>query len=862
MKCIALSRQVGVPQRNLMELKEYQVATLDAFTRWLNELALAKEESGKAAEALRKANVNDEIIADVLNFPKTAWQDLAASDSVAKTAGKEYVSRTDDASRPIPHICFKIPTGGGKTLLATAALERLNRQTGLTLWITPTKAIYQQTKAALKNREHPYRQMLERASGGRVKILEKDDVFTRADVEHYMCVMLLMLPAANRQKEREGRDFLRMFRDSGRYPTLFPDTDDVFGDARLLNDHPDLEKSPGGLVKHSLFNVFKMLRPVVILDEAHKAYGATKKESNEEFVRSVNRLNPSLVIELSATPNRGISNLLVDVTGVELKQEEMIKLPVQVTSYREADWQHTLAGAHEELAKLESEARSLHHSEGRYIRPIAVVRVDRTGKKQRDGEIVHAEDVREYLSQNLGVPSEQIAVKSAELDELGKTDLLSEFSPIRWIITKAALMEGWDCSFAYLLVMLDNTQAKKTITQLVGRVMRQPYARRTDREILDQCYVHCWNTEVGSAVQFVKNGLEAEGLTGLGDEVVSASSEIQSLEIVRRKQFRDSTIFLPQVLHQQNGKWEELDYQRHILPSVNWDSLDAHDPQSSALDRASIQQATVDVGNVPTVWYEERDLFVDKTVKISWYARRLSDIVPNPWQASRIAQDLVDKFKQGEQTDEEAYDRRSQLAYELRAHVARSIEFRTQQVFQRKVEEGAIRFDLEAGLPSYQMIEKYEIPANIDEHALLNRGEPLQLSLFEPIFEKQFDNDLERNFARYLDKQKAIRWWHRVAVRQRGEYFLKGWKKERIWPDFIAMADSSADVSQLLIFDTKGENFRDNPDTKYKERVFETLQQAFNCGTMTINDGPAKGVFRLVFKDDFASALASLDEVV
>lgn len=326
-------------------------------------------------------------------------------------------------------------------------------------------------------------------------------------------------------------------------------------------------------------------------------------------------------------------------------------------------------------------------------------------------------------------------------------------------------MEGWDCPFAYLLVILDNARAQKAITQLVGRVMRQPNARRTDKEILDQCYVHCWNTEVGNAVQFVKNGLEAEGLTGLGDEVISTSDEIQRLEIVRRKQFRNSTIFLPQVLHQQNGQWEELDYQRHILPSVNWDSLKAHDPQSSALDRASIQQATVDV-----------------------------------------------------------------------------------------------RFDLEAGLPSYQMIEKYEIPASIDEHALMHYGKPLQLSLFEPVFERQFDNDLERSFARYMDEHRAIRWWHRVAVRQRGEYFLKGWKQERIWPDFIAMADSSSGASQLLIFETKGEHLRDTPDTKYKERVLETLQQAFNCGTMTINDGPAKGIFRLVFKDDFASALASLNE--
>ena len=145
---------------------------------------------------------------------------------------------------------------------------------------------------------------------------------------------------------------------------------------------PDLERiSENGTVKHSLLNVFKMLRPVVVLDEAHKAYGQ-KKETNEEFVRSVNRLNPSLVIELSATPNRSISNLLVDISGVDLKNEEMIKLPVRVTSFTRTEWQHTLAQAHDELERLDAEARSLEQSEGRYIRPIAVVRVERTGKDQ------------------------------------------------------------------------------------------------------------------------------------------------------------------------------------------------------------------------------------------------------------------------------------------------------------------------------------------------------------------------------------------------------------------------------------------------------------------------------------------------
>ena len=71
-------------------------------------------------------------------------------------------------------------------------------------------------------------------------------------------------------------------------------------------------------VAQSLYNVFKMVRPVIVLDEAHKAYGKQEKDS-EEFVQSVNRLNPSLVIELSATPSATRSNLLVDVAGQDLK---------------------------------------------------------------------------------------------------------------------------------------------------------------------------------------------------------------------------------------------------------------------------------------------------------------------------------------------------------------------------------------------------------------------------------------------------------------------------------------------------------------------------------------------------------------
>jgi len=841
-----------------VQLKEYQIRALDAFTRWRNELTAAQARSETAIAALEQVGVN--ITPDIRNYPKSAWQKLAEAGEVAASAGP-YVDRTAEAGYSIPHVCFKIPTGGGKTLLGAAALERLNQNTGLVLWMVPSNAIYRQTKAALWDREHPYRQMLERASGGRVKMLEKDDPFTAADVEHFLCVMLISLQSANRKNNKE---FLRMFRDSGRYSTLFPDTDNVLGDAALLQKYPDLERVTGdGPVKHSLFNAFKMLRPVVVLDEAHKAYGSQEKHG-EEFVRSINRLNPSLVIELSATPSHSKSNLLVDISGVDLKSEEMIKLPVQVTSFTNAEWKYTLGEAHAQLERLSNEAVSLQHSEGRYIRPIAVVRVERTGNDQQDGKRIHAEDVREQLTRNLGVPASAVAVQSATSKELVGVDLLSELSSIKWIITKSALMEGWDCPFAYLLVMLDNTRAKRAITQLVGRVMRQPHAHLTGREALDQCYVYCQDIGVNEAVDHVKTGLEQEGMTGLDSDVRGqGAANLKPVAIKRRERFREAEFFLPRVLHQDDDcGWTELEYQRHIAPHIDWDGIGPPNIWGAQAQGPQGSTATVDLDAeaAQEIYDDPQELFIDTSVQISWYARRISDVMPNPFQAARITQELVQQMYDSGHDDDAIYAQRSPLAAQLRDHVTQEADKQAEQVFRAKLANGEIRFDLETSDHNHRLTKKPpEILVSDSDRQLQGYGRSVQLSLFEPVFERDF-NGLERRFAFYLDEQKALHWWHRVAVRQQGEYYLRGWRRDRIWPDFVAMAGETGGKPSVLVFETKGEHLRDNDDTKYKERVFAALEKTFNAGIMTVHNGPAKGVFRLVFNQNgFSDVQAVFD---
>ena len=187
----------------------------------------------------------------------------------------------------------------------------------------------------------------------------------------------------------------------------------------------------------------------------------------------------------------------------------------------------------------------------------------------------------------------------------------------------------------------------------------------------------------------------------------------------------------------------------------------------------------------------------------------------------------------------------------LREHVKHEVEQQAELIFNRKLNRGEIKFDLETTEPNYKLRERFEMEIRANDRPLTRYGRPMQLSLFEQVFEQHFDSEFEKKFAYYLDEQRALQWWHRIAARQRGEYYIQGWKDGRIYPDFVAMTNKVGGVTRVLIFDTKGEHLAGNLDTEYKEKVLKTLEEAFNsAGTMRVRDGTTReGIFQLVFNE-------------
>ena len=850
------------------QLKPFQATVLEQLGYFITELKKHQTQANAAAQALRAMEDMEHLVREASDFPKKTWSALKSQGLLPHTfASQPYSSRFDGAGRAIPNVCLKVPTGGGKTLLAAASVGRvfssyLNRHSGLVLWIVPNEAIYRQTLKTLANRDHPYRQMLNTAGAGRVKILQKDSPLTRLDVDSHLCVMLLMLQSAARKDEAQRK--LKAFRDRGNVLGFTPREDDIEAHWQLLAEVPNLDAytswgtsqaearaTKGSIVKSSLGNVLRLVRPMVVIDEGHHAY-------SENALRTLDGFNPSFMLELSATPRvtsdkagKAVSgsNILVDVRGTDLEQAEMIKLPINVDLRGWSDWQSCLAASVERLNGLAAEAAALQTETNRYIRPILLVQVERTGRDMRDSGFIHAEDAKAYLLQ-LGLTEAQIAIKTSDKDELKapeNIDLLSPTCEIRAIITKQALQEGWDCPFAYVLCALAAGKEIRAMTQLMGRILRLPHVAKTGRDALDACYVLCFDAKTGEVITAIKQSLETEGMGDLALSVQGSAGDAalpRPVTFKRRAAFASLRLFLPRVtwvdaLAPGSQARRELVYESDILAHLDWSEL-----QTDALARewspgaiglmgqvGQQLQVGLDVLQHPQAVHFDAVAMTDVALDRARLVRGLLDIAPNAWWVWDWVDAVVTRLLQTYAEKAIAASSAS-LLERLRMDLETERDRLAQAVFDAGVARGQIEFRLRADQTDYAIPEEFTLPlAGTPQPLARMDGRPVEKSLFEPAITALTDSGLERDVACYLDSQAALVWWHRNVAKS--QYGLQGWKRNKVYPDFVfarlGHAGNSGGVNgaQLVVLETKGLHLAGANDTLYKQALLARLTTAF-----------------------------------
>lgn len=810
-----------------MRLKDYQLEALDKLDCYIALLSAAKARDATFKRAAE--NFPPEERAEYLaNLPEPAagaWK--KAQEQGVAASPDDWRPLADGWGSQVPHVCLELPTGSGKTLIGGHSVGRIltgldKTMTGFVLWVMPSEAIYKQTRAQLRDKGHPVRQALEVASGGRVKVAEKASEFTRADVEAGLVVMTLMLQSAG----RKDKETLKLFRDSGNYSTFYPDADDATATARLRVAVPNLETNDladgtPGSIKQSLGNTLRLVRPIIILDEGHRAYSPLARATLGE-------MNPRFLLELTATPDRTQSNILVKVGGKRLRDAEMIKLPIELVADEKAHWQDTLKAALDKRSDLERQAKEHHDRTDRFIRPILLVRVERTGRDQRDGVHIHTEDVFQELTEQMGVPAEWIRRQTAVDKELDD-QLMSETSLVRIIITKDALREGWDCPFAYVLALLSKTQARTALTQMIGRVLRQPGAKRTGMDDLDSAWVFCADLSVKDAVESVRIGLDHEGMGDLKASVRGEGTPTVTRRIERRPERKGERILVPTVTHMDGkGGVRPLDFDADILGALDWEAL--HYEGGAALNlgdlgaaraRASFDYSAA--GTIERIGGVERVALANEIDRPD-LARRLLGLIPNPWIGIRLVEEGLKALRARGIADEEIAKGRLDLVDSMRSELEPKVDELARAVFETKLNSGTIAFRLHGRLVDWEMppwIEA-EFRPGVDLWEVDNDGHTLGRTLFLDGIKRGELNGFERDVALYLDGSSAIAWWWRLA--SRGAWGIQGWRRHKVYPDFLMRLAGAG--RRLLVLETKGKHL-DNQDTAFKRELMAALGGAY-----------------------------------
>ena len=443
-----------------MELKRYQTETLEILRRFFEEARVGG--------------------------PKIAYEALTQEPEQAGRLGRLGGTYGPLSGLPeVPYVCLRLPTGGGKTILAAHAVAVardawIEKDWPMVLWLVPTKTIRHQTAEALKNPRHPYRKVLDEAFEGRTRVFDIADFATIRphDVRDRCCIIVGTIQTL-RVTNTEGRRVYAHNEDMEPHFT------------HLATPSPGLESLEDGSPKFSFANLMHLQRPLMIVDEAHNAVTGLTREMQA-------RVNPCAIVEFSATP-RLKSNILHSVPASELKAEEMVKLPVMLSEHD--TWQEAVTGA--VAARKALEVAAADDPDG--VRPIVLFQA------QKRNEEVTVAALRQYLNEVEQIPVDRIAVATGDQRQLDGIDLFNPSCPIEHIITIEALKEGWDCSFAYVFCSVSRIRSSVAVEQLLGRVLRMPFAKRRRSDELNRAYAYLSEPSFGEAARALVDKLVQMG---------------------------------------------------------------------------------------------------------------------------------------------------------------------------------------------------------------------------------------------------------------------------------------------------------------------------------------------------------------
>lgn len=803
------------------------------------------------------------------------------------TVGKDgikYFSRSDNNTS---RICIKVPTGGGKTFIATCSIKKyydvFPKDRMAVVWLVPSDAILEQTLRNLKNPDHPYRQRLNSDFSNNVEVYDVEEMLTGQNfsptiLSGQLSIFVLTYSVLKSKTKKDRR--------VNRVNTVMQNfhLDEKYRESPVEGADPDS-------VMVGLYD----LSPLVILDESHNA-------GTELSTEMLSNLNPSMIFEMTATPLKE-SNLISYVSAGQLKKENMVKIPVIL--YKREDPNDVYATSIGIRNALEVKAKEEEAQGGLYIRPIVLFQAQPKNAENME-EYGHIKNV---LINEFKIPEEQIAIKVSGNNEIKNIDLLSRTCPIRYIITINALKEGWDCPFAYVLASLANKSSSVDVQQIVGRILRQPYAVRSKQSSLNTSYVLTSSDDFHSTIRNVGLSLVNEGFSekdyrigsistldkysSPDDVPVSVPEDNDGPAPAVPSDRRDnvdpgdpgsvpsanpSGMPTPEQIIENAGKIEEEVKEKTTTEENGNDGVSTEEFDKYMKKVTVKPEFTEDIGStlIPRLLRTKKDGFSDDMVKVrlekddlfigfqlSKFDRnvsfefdkqnigvmdvdksgqtlnyqymddakkRLFDSTfqqttdPNGPEVDKCVRDIVKLIKEDCIPDKDMIAYVSDVIHNMSIddiNYARKNVGYVSNMFTAKFDNLRAKYYKERfnslvkknQICADTSVEPYKFPSSF---VLKREGVPFAKSLYS---REEAVDGFEAKALAVIDSSPNVKWWHRIASRKDGEFFINGFINH--YPDFVVMTNSGV----IIFIESKGKQLanQDSADKIELGRIWSSL---------------------------------------
>jgi type III restriction enzyme len=384
------------------------------------------------------------------------------------------LARREAAARQPQAVCLASPTGSGKTVVATAAIERILEGDGqngpdpgaMFVWITDQPELNEQTR----------RKML--AASSTLLPTQLTVIGPSFDQERFTPGQVYFL---NTQKL--GKEKYLVSAGDDRNFTIW----ETF--SNTVAESPD--------------------RLYLFIDEAHRGMGEDRAARElattiiQKFIKGLNGEVPPvpLVVGISATPERfqrlveGVTRTLRPVTipPEEVRVSGLLKEVMTLyhpTEAQPSDITMLRAAANTWASYTSHWAEYCQVQVEGTVQPIMVVQVkDGTGRQLSRTDIPEA--IRAIKEEVGPLPERafvhafqegyQIKVGDHELRYVSPADIDND-PDARVVFFKTSLNTGWDCPRAETMMSFRTAADATLIAQLVGRMVRTPLARRIDSD--------------------------------------------------------------------------------------------------------------------------------------------------------------------------------------------------------------------------------------------------------------------------------------------------------------------------------------------------------------------------------------------